>query len=215
MSQKNDWRWLGRGLAGHGALAAHGILGFLVFVVLSKPLPGEATPGDGPAAVPPPCTGWHRGDGQSRALDLARTEAGYREFKESLAQSLSKSLKDQPAKANPVGYDAGLGACRGGRERRVVPARAVPESLRGRRLWFFSVPAGKTPRIPEEIAADRDIVPLAAKVERFEDLGKFSEILGRPASLAPRGLGEALGVRCVPALVSIAKDGEVVIDEDP
>jgi hypothetical protein len=208
-------RNLGRALAETVPIALPGILGFALFVILSKPLSGQATPGDGAAALPAPCAGWHRGDGQSHAIDLARTEAGYREFKESLTQSLSKSLKDQTSKASPAGYDVGLRACRGGGLRRVNPARAVPESLRGRRLWFFDIPAGRLPRIPQEVVGDRDIVPLAAKVERFEDLGKMREVLGRPASLAPKGLGEALGVRCIPVLVTISKDGEVDIHEDP
>jgi hypothetical protein len=196
-------------------LAAPGLFAFAVFVVVSKPLPGEAAPGEGPESIPSVCTGWHRGDGESRAFDLARTEQGYREFKEAFAQSLSKSLGDQVAKAGPVGYDAGLGACGRGEKRSLTPAGAVPEALRGRRLWFFAVTAGRMPRIPEQVKDDPDLVPLVAKVDRVEDLAKVSTRIGRSASLAPKGLGEALGLRCVPALVAISKEGKVEVHEDP
>jgi hypothetical protein len=91
----------------------------------------------------------------------------------------------------------------------------VPEQLRGRRLWFFAFTAASQPRVPEPVRSDPDLIPLATKVERVQDLAKLSELVGRAARLAPKGLGEALGVRCVPALVTISKDGEVVIDEDP
>jgi hypothetical protein len=196
-------------------LAAPGVLGLAMFVVLSKPLSGEAAPGGESDTIPPVCTGWHRGDGDSRGFDLARTEQGYREFKDAFAQSLSKSLGDQVARAGPVGYDAGLRACLRGEKRSPTPAKSVPESLRGRRLWFFAFTAGRGPRIPEQTSSDPDVVPLVTKIEKVEDLAKVSKLIGRPASLAPKGLADALGVRCVPALVTVSKDGEVEIHEDP
>jgi hypothetical protein len=202
-----------RSLRGGAAILAPGAFGLLVFAFLSKPLAGAQSSGDG--AAPPVCAGWHRGDGQSQAFDLARTEEGYRKFKESLSQSLSKSLKDQTAKAGPVGYDAGLRACSRGQKRTATPERAVPESLRGRRLWFFAFTPGKSPRVPDEVERDPDLVPLVAKIEKVEDLARLSKLIGRPVSLTPKGLGEALGLRCVPALVAISKEGEVEIHEDP
>jgi hypothetical protein len=201
-------------LASGAILVAPGALG-LVLLLVSKALAGAETPSEGSSASPPICAGWHRGDGQSRAFDLDATERGYREFRESLSQSLSKSIKDQVAKASPAGYDAGLPSCMRGAERRVTPTRAVPDVLRGRRLWFFSFASGKTPRVPKDAENDRDLVALASKVEKLEDLAKLSKTLGRPVSLAPKGLGETLGVRCLPALVAISKEGEVEIHEDP
>jgi hypothetical protein len=206
---------IARSLADVAAVLTPGALGIVLFAILSKPLAGAATPEGDVNAVPPVCVGWHRGDGESQAFDLARTERGYQEFTVSLAQSLSKALRDQTAKAGPVGYDAGLRACGRSQKRTATPAQAVPESLRGRRLWFFAFTPGMEPRVPDEAQGDPDVVPLVTKIEKVEDLAKLSKLIGRPATLAPKGLGEALGLRCVPALVAISKEGEVEIHEDP
>jgi len=208
------WKFA-RSLARRAALVAPGVFGLVVFIILSKPLSGAHAPGDGTAEIPPPCTGWHRGDGQSQPFDLSRTERGYRDFKESMSQTLSKSLREAAAKAGPTGYDAGLAACRRSGKRNATPSIPVPEQLRGRRLWFFAFTQGSRPRVPEEVQGDSDLIPLVTRVEKVEDLAQLSGLIGRAASLAPKGLGEALGVRCIPALVSISKEGEVVIDDDP
>jgi hypothetical protein len=202
-------------LAHRAALAAPGVLGLSVFIVLSKPLSGAPGPEGGTAETPSLCSGWHRGDGQSQPFDLSRTERGYRDFKESMSQTLSKSLREAAAKAAPTGYDAGFAACRRRGKRKVTPSNPVPEQFRGKRFWFFAFAPGSRPRVPEEVQGDPDLIPLVTRVEKVEDLAKLSGLIGRAASLAPKGLGEALGVRCVPALVSISKEGEVVIDDDP
>ena len=119
---------LARALVDGALLLAPGALGLALIFAVSKSLSGAATPDEGRAAVPPVCSGWHRGDGESRAFDLARTEQGYKEFKDALSQSLSKSLKDQKALAGPTGYDSGLAACTRGTARRVTPAKALPDS---------------------------------------------------------------------------------------
>jgi hypothetical protein len=206
------------GRTGWGGLAptAPAALGLSVFFVVTTLLAGAASPEEGAGGVPSVCAGWHRGDGESRVFDLAGAERGYREFKETVSQSFSKSLRDHAAKAAaPVGYDAGLPAGSKAGTRRVTPAKALPQALLGRKFWFFAVPAGKSPKIPAEVMSDPDVVPLAAKVEKLQDLAQVSKIIGRPASLAPKGLGEALGVRLIPALVTISKEGEVEIHDDP
>lgn len=206
---------LSRLLADGTAILAPGALGLVLFVIVSLPLADAAAPDEGASAAPTVCVGWHRGDGQSQPFDLTRTERGYRDFKESMSQTLSQSLREAAAKAGPAGYDAGLAACRRTGKRNVKTSQPVPEQLRGKRFWFFAFAPSSRPRVPEEVQGDPVLIPLVTRVEKVADLAKLSGLIGRAASLAPKGLGEALGVRCVPALVSVSKDGEVVIDEDP
>lgn len=206
---------LARGLTKALAQCAPGLLGLALFFLLASPKHGGATPAEGEGAVPPVCAGWHRGDGESQTVDLGQIERGYREFKDSLSQSLSRSLRDQHEKATQTGYDAGLAACTRGSVRRLTPTKAVPESLRGRRLWFFNLQNGKAPSIPREISEDPDATFFATKLENLEDLRKASDSLGRAVALAPRGIAEALGVWCTPAVVTISKEGEAEIHENP
>jgi hypothetical protein len=194
--------------------AASGVLG-LVFILVTTSRSGAEPPSLEPALAPPLCSGWHPGDGQSRAFDLAATERGYRDFRDLLSASLSTSLKEQLAKAGAAGYDAGLPSCTRGATRRVALARAVPDLLRGRRLWIFPLVPGRMPRPPGEAQHDPDLALLVSKAERVEDLAKATRLLGRPVSLAPKGLAESLGVRCVPALLAISNEGEVEVHEDP
>jgi hypothetical protein len=202
-------------LADGTAILAPGALGLVLFIIVSRPLADAAAPDEGASGAPPVCVGWHRGDGESQPFDLTRTERGYRDFKESMAQALSKSLREAAAKAAPTGYDAGLVACQRSGKRNVTLSQPVPDQFRGRRFWFFAFAPGNRPRVPAVVQGDPDLIPLVTRVEKVEDLARLSGLIGRAASLAPKGLGEALGVRCVPALVSVSKEGEVVIDEDP
>jgi len=221
MQPESNWRtstWprglLRRGPGKDSALGISAGLGFVLSLWVPGLLTGARSPEENPAAAPPLCAGVHRGDGDCRAIDLGAIERGYRELKEALSRSLTKSL-EAPTLALPAGVDAGLPACRRSAARRFLPARVIPEALRGRRFWFLGMAGGRTPRIPPEVQEDPDIRVLVSRIEKLGDLARVSEILGRPVSLAPKGLGEALGVRCVPALVTILREGEVEIHEDP
>jgi hypothetical protein len=205
---------IGRALARGALIVAPGALG-LALLLISRPLAGAEMPVGRPSAIPPLCSGWHRGDGQSRAFDLDSTERGYREFREAFARSLSQSLEDHRAKVGLVEYDAGLPACTRAERRRVTPPSALPDALRGQTIWLFSTAPGRSPRIPKDVERDPSAIPLATKLESLEDLAKLSRLFARPVRLAPRGLAEALGVRCVPALVSISSDGGIELHEHP
>lgn len=201
---------------GYGAGLRSGILGLgfslLLWGILNV---GNVFGANDPPAVPQLCTVWHRGQGDSHPVDLGRMKRSYGELKGQLARSVDLAVKRELNAPSLPRYDAGLPACGRGDKRLLRPERPLPAELLGKKLWFGPVGADRTISLPSSIRSDPEAVLLATRVEKVESLSELSRALGRPVSLAPSGLTEALGVRCVSAVVLISPKGEVEIDENP
>jgi hypothetical protein len=167
------------------------------------------------ASAPPVCSAWHRGQGESHRIDLVKMKRSYEELKNRLSRSVAGSMRKEMEAVALKGYDSGLPACRSTEKRSFSPKSNIPPDFLGKRLWFARFESGKQPAIPDLVKDDPGAIVFATRVEKFEILAEVSKTLGRPVSLAPRELPQALGVRCAPAVVSISKNGEVEIHENP
>ncbi len=189
-------------------------LGAALFLFMAFRVLGAAGSGDEPPA-PPVCDTWHRGTGDSQPVDLERVRRGYVDLKERLSGSLRRGIEKELGSVGRQGYDLGLPACTRSGARRFRPGQGVPAELREKKLWFFRLEGEKLPALPENVSADPSVLLFAVRTDGLGALEKASKSWGRPVSLSPRGLAEALGVRCAAALISISGDGEVEIHENP
>lgn len=195
--------------------ATPGLLGLaaaLVLVLLPK---GAGALGQHPdEGIPELCGAWHRGRGEGHPIDLERLARSYDGLKLGLAQGLGALQRAEEARYKLGAHDAGLPACRGEGSRRRLPALAgLPPELLGKELLFFRAEAASSPRVRELAKAAPDALLFITAIDKLENLGALSTALGRPLQLAPPGLAEALGVRCAPALLRIAANGERDLDE--
>jgi hypothetical protein len=133
-----------------------------------------------------PCEHAIRGD--TRPLDLNAVAKAHRDAASAFAVAVEQVAVGQPLDAP---FDAGLPACRV-REARRVKVAAVPKALVGKRVHFGPSPGGD--------------VWVATKGRRLRDL------LG--GLLASTGLAVRLGVRCVPATVTVRSETEVDVVEE-
>lgn len=166
-------------------------------------------------SLPLVCSAWHRGQGDSHPVDLGRMKRSYEDLKARLSRSVAGSMKKEMETISLKRYDASLPACRRSDRRSFRPEGKLPPELLGKKLWFTEVKAGKHLVAPEVVRDDPGAIVFATRTEKFEDLAEASRSIGRPVSLAPRELHQALGVRCGPAVVVISKSGEVEIHENP
>ncbi len=193
-----------------------GLLGLGVAVLLLALSKAQGAFGTSEGESPPPvCSAWHRGQGESHPIDLGRMKRSYEELKDRLSRSITNSMKREMGAVTLKGYDAGLPACRGSQKRSFRPDAKIPAELLGNKLWFTRIEGKNLPALPSLVKDDPGAIMFATKVEKLEALTEASRILGRPVSLAPRELPEALGVRCGPAVVIISPKGEVEIHENP
>jgi hypothetical protein len=167
------------------------------------------------ANLPPVCSAWHRGQGDSHPVDLGRMKQSYEELKARLSRSVAGSMKKELEAISLKRYDAELPACRRSDRRSFRPEGKVPPEILGKKLWFTEVKAGKHLIAPELVRNDPAAIVFATRTEKFDDLAEASRSLGRSVSLAPRELAQALGVRCGPAVVVISQSGEVEVHENP
>ncbi len=136
--------------------------------------------------VLPPCD--HGAKGESKPVDLAAVARAHKE-----AASLFTSAIERVAVSNPLDapFDARLPACRV-RESRTVKVAAVPRELVGKRIHFG--PASK---------GDLWVV---TKTKKLAD--------ATTGVLASGELASRLGVRCVPATVTVKSQTEVDLVEE-
>lgn len=167
------------------------------------------------ATAPPLCDAWHQGSGDGQAINLEQIRRGYAQVKERLSGSLRRGMKKEVGQVAVQAYDLGLPACTGPGKRRARPGSMIPKEFRGKTLWFLGLDGEKAPPLPRTLSLDSSVAAFLVRMPGLVALEKASKSLGRPLSLAPRGLAEALGVRCVPALVLISQEGEVEIHENP
>ena len=198
-----------------------GLVGVLLLLVFTR---GAGAFGAAEsAAAPPVCSAWHRGQGESHSIDLGQLARSYKDLKDQLARSIGASMKRGLEGVALQGYDAGLPACRRSWKRSFrpedlpggPPPGSIPTEFLGKTLWFTRIEGTNSLPLPDLVRDDPDLLVFATRVETLESLNPGSKVFGRPVNLAPRGLPEALGVRCGPALVVISKNAEVKIHENP
>jgi hypothetical protein len=139
----------------------------------------------------------------------------YEDLKARLSRSVAGSMKKELEAISLKRYDAELPACRRSDRRSFRPEGKIPPEFFGKKLWFTEVKAGKHLVATDLVRNDPAAIVFAIRTEKFDELAEASRSLGRPVTLAPRELAQALGVRCGPAVVVISQSGEVEIHENP
>lgn len=190
-----------------------GLVGAALLLALSKAQGAFGTSQEPEA--PPVCSAWHRGQGDSHPIDLGRMKRRYEDLKSRLSRSLLRSVQKEMERVSLKNYDVGLPTCRRSEKRSFRPEGTMPRELLGKKLWFTEIKLGTRPTIPDLVRIDPAAVVFALKADKIDALAEASKALGRPVSLAPHDLAQALGVRCGPALAVISNEGEVEIHENP
>ena len=133
-----------------------------------------------------PCD--HGMKGESKPVELDAVARAHKE-----AASLFTAAIDRVAISNPLDapFDAGLPACRF-RESRTVRVAAVPKELVGKRIHFGPVSKGD--------------LWVVTKTKKLAD--------ATTGVLASGELASRLGVRCVPATVTVKSETEVDVVEE-
>ncbi len=198
------------------ANARNGLLGLGASALLLAVSKAQGEPGTNEGSIAPPvCSAWHRGQGESRPIDLERMKRGYQELKARLSRSLADSMRTELEAVSLKGYNTGLPACRRSETRSSRTDGRIPAEFLGKKLWFARFDGQRRAVLPDLVKDDPEVIVFALGIERLEALSELSRAIGRPVSLAPRELPLALGLRCGPALAVISKEGEVEIHENP
>jgi hypothetical protein len=156
------------------------------------------------------CGEWHRGAGETSALDLVAVKRSYAALKAQVERSLDR-LKDEvrePDLARP--FDAGLPACRGDETRSVVLDPAKGLRLRGKIFYFLAAGDPSRVTLPPELEKNTAAEVVVVRVRSLKDLPEVARSVGRPVSLAGRDFAQALGVRCASTWLKISEKGDAV-----
>jgi hypothetical protein len=159
--------------------------------------------------VAPACGEWHRGGGESAAVDLAAVRSAYRDLARGVGQSLDRSLGEL-SKELTEPYDAGLPACLREASRN-EPLDAAKGALYPGRMLYFVAPS-RTGEIdlPLEVEKNPRAEILLTRVNSLRDLPQIRERLGRPVSLASAAFAKSLGVRCSNTWIKISEKGDAI-----
>jgi hypothetical protein len=157
----------------------------------------------------PLCGEWHRGAGQTTAVDLLEIKRAYSGMKARVAQALDRR-GDVPAPDLGRAYDAGLPACRGDAMRTEVLPTVRGARFRGRTLTFLSASDLGRLALPPEVERTPGAEILIVKVRSLKDLPEIAQRLGRPVSLASAEFAKALGVRCANTWLKISEKGDAI-----
>lgn len=161
-------------------------------------------PKEAPAA---PCGTWHRGGGETSAVDLAAVKRAYKDLAAQVTRSVDRLTIDVSNQFEQP-YDAGLPACRG----RSVRAGSLPAErgarFRGRVLYFAAAPSPETFNLPPEIDADPRAEILILQTRKMKHVPELSKRLKRPVSLASAEFAKTLGVTCADTWVKISEKGD-------
>jgi hypothetical protein len=195
------------GGVGVPALVAAGL--FFLLPAESRSQGETRKPGSG-AEQASPCGEWHRGAGETSALDLVAVKRAYAALKAQVERSLDRLKEEvrEPDLARP--FDAGLPACRGDEMRSVALDPAKGLRVRGKVLYFLAAGDPSRVTLPPEIEKNPAAELLVVRVRSLKDLPEVSRSLGRPASLAGGDFARALGVRCANTWLKISEKGDAV-----
>lgn len=168
---------------------------------------GERPASPQPAPIAPTCGQWHRGGGETSAVDLGAVKrayqdlaAGVRRSVDHLAVDVSKDL-DRP-------YDSGIPACRADASRTQPLGRDQVARLRGRIFYFASAIDPDAFVLPLEIEKDPRAEILILRARALKDIPEISRRLGRPVSLGSAEFAKALGVRCSNTWLKVAEKSD-------
>jgi hypothetical protein len=155
----------------------------------------------------PLCGEWHRGAGETTALDLGEIRRAHADLKSRVARSLDRAGGAPPLDlARP--YDAGLPACREEAVRLESLSPAQGSRFRGRTLYFRSASDLARLSLPPEVGRIPEAEILIVQARSLKDLPEIAHRLGRPVSLASASFARALGVRCANTWLRISEKGD-------
>ncbi len=154
---------------------------------------------------------------RSERVDLAALERQ----NSAVADRLKRDFKDlgnqKPAAEDGVrgrGHHAGLAACFSRGRRTLELSNRAPEPLRGRTLYFVTVPkgGGRPAILDRELPETAEILVLEAHA--IADVAALAKSTGRPVTLVTAEVARALGVECRDAKVTIQSDGKTALIEE-
>ncbi len=154
---------------------------------------------------------------RSERVDLAALERQ----NSVVADRLKRDFKDlgkqkQAAEhgARERGHHAGLVACFSRGRRTIELSNRAPEPLRGRTLYFVTVPkgGGKPVILDQELPETAEILVLEA--DAIADVAALAKSTGRPATLVTAEVARALGVECRDAKLTVSDDGKSLSIEE-
>lgn len=161
-------------------------------------------PKEAPAA---PCGTWHRGGGETAAVDLAAVRRAYKDLAAQVTRSVDRLAVDVSNQFEQP-YDAGLPACRGQSVRAGSLSVDRGARFRGRVLYFAAAPTPETFTLPPEIDVDPRAEILILQTRKLKHVAELSKRLKRPVSLASAEFAKTLGVTCANTRVKISEKGD-------
>lgn len=168
---------------------------------------GERRAPDSKEAPAVPCGTWHRGGGETSAVDLTAVKRAYKELAAQVTRSVDRLTVDVSNQFEQP-FDAGLPACRG----QSVRSGSLPADrgarFRGRVLYFAAAPTPETFTLPPEIDADPRAEILILETRKLKHVAELSRRLKRPVSLASAEFAKTLGITCANTWVKISEKGD-------
>lgn len=157
----------------------------------------------------------HRGaDGQdARPIDLGKVDREYSKAAAAFRERM-KTVEQRTASYRDEGYSSGVKACARSERRELVLREALPEKVRGRRLYFVTAPGGG--RVPAGLQAplEPEAVVFLLRYPSLEEAGKLSQLLRVGVTPATPALAERLGIRCMTTIVDVGSDGRHLAIEE-
>ena len=140
--------------------------------------------------------------GASVAFDPDAVAKVYSRFKSDMGRKIEVSI----AKATRIldePIDVGLPSCRFSSVKSQRLPFVIPAEFRGKQFLFVS--ADNCAEAGRLAALHKDAVVFVTKARR---IGELADVASRPVAVATPDLAKALGISCVPALVSIIPEGD-------
>jgi hypothetical protein len=153
------------------------------------------------------CDRWHRGAGETSALDLGQVKAAYRTIASKLESKMA-ALQAERIDLEARAWGSAFPACRTGTRRVERLKEAVPR-LAGARFYFTSIDDPSRFRLPATVEKDPDTLVFVLACRRLSDLEEVGR-KGRKLQLASPEFAKALGVRCAGTRVLVSEKGDEI-----
>ncbi len=154
---------------------------------------------------------------RSERVDLAALERQNSVVADRLKREFKDLGKLKPAAEDGPrgrGHHAGLVACFSRGRRTIELSNRAPEPLRGRTLYFVTVPkgGGKPAILDRELPETAEVLVLEANA--IAEVAALAKSTGRPVTLVTADVARALGVECRDAQVTVGDDGKTALIEE-
>jgi hypothetical protein len=159
------------------------------------------------AKPPALCDRWHRGAGETTAVDLGQVKAAYRALASSL-ESRMAGIEAERLDLEGRAWGTAFPACRGG-TRLVERLKEPVPRLAGARFYFTSIDDPSRFRLPAAVEKDPDTLVFVLACRRLSDLEAIGR-KGRKVQLAAPEFAKALGVRCAGTRVLVSPKGDEI-----